>query len=149
MTAEPVPIVPLDDGNFTADTTTTISLGPCLCAGRPHDEDTAEILDEIPWGVLTDVGAIPTPSGRIAALALVGLVAWNLTDQDGNPVPITADTVGRLRPLRMATITEALDASYERTNRPLPNGSGAPSRRSRPGSASLTPTIRPHGKHTK
>jgi hypothetical protein len=148
MTAEPVPIVPLDDGNFVTDETTTVVLGECRCPGRPHEEDTAEVHVELPWDVLVDVGLL---SGAAAyrRLVLGALVAWNLADADGETVEINAATVGRLRQDRLDPIASAVNAAYERAKAPLPNASGAPSRRSRRESASPNPTIRPHAKRTR
>jgi hypothetical protein len=148
MTAEPVPIVPMDDGNFTTDATATVVLGECRCPGRPHDEDVAEVALELPWDVLVDVGLL---SGGAAyrRLVLGALISWNLTGADGDPVPVNGATVGRLRSDRLDPIAEAVNAAYERARAPLPNASGAPSRRSRRESASPNPTIRPRQRHTR
>jgi hypothetical protein len=146
MVVEPVPIVPQDDGNFTSDATTTVVLGECRCPGRPHDEDTAEVLLELPWETLVDVGLL---SGAAAYRRLIAgaLVAWNLVDADGEPAPLTE--VSRLRYDRLDPIADAVNAAYQRAQAPLPNASGAPSRRSRRESASANPTIRPRAKHTR
>jgi len=146
MTAEPVPLVPMDDGNFTSDATTTVVLGECRCPGRPHTEDTAEVLLELPWDVLVDVGLL---SGAAAYRRLVtgALIDWNLVDANGDPVPL--DFVSRLRADRLDPIASAVNAAFEKAQAPLPNGSGAPSRRSRRESASPNPTIRPRAKHTR
>jgi hypothetical protein len=146
MVAEPVPIVPQDDGNFTSDATTTGVLGEGRCPGRPHDEDTAEVLLELPWETLVDVGLL---SGAAAYRRLIAgaLVAWNLVDADGEPAPLTE--VSRLRYDRLDPIADAVNAAYKRAQAPLPNASGAPSRRSRRESASANPTIRPRAKHTR
>ena len=146
MVAEPVPIVPQDDGNFTSDATTTVVLGECRCPGRPHDEDTAEVYVELPWETLVDVGLL---SGAAAYRRLIAgaLVAWNLVDAQGEPVPLTE--VSRLRYDRLDPIADAVNAAYQRAQAPLPNASGAPSRRSRRESASVNPTIRPRAKRTR
>ena len=146
MVAEPVPIVPQDDGNFTTTDTATVVLGECRCPGRPHDEDTAEVLLELPWETLVDVGLL---SGAAAYRRLISgaLVAWNLVDADGEPVPLTE--VSRLRYDRLDPIADAVNAAYQRAQAPLPNVSGAPSRRSRRESASVNPTIRPRAKRTR
>jgi len=146
MVAEPVPIVPQDDGNFTSDATATVVLGECRCPGRPHDEDTAEVYVELPWETLVDVGLL---SGAAAYRRLIAgaLVAWNLVDAQGEPVPLTE--VSRLRYDRLDPIADAVNAAYQRAQAPLPNASGAPSRRSRRESASANPTIRPRAKHTR
>ena len=148
MTAEPVPIVPLDDGNFVTDATADVRLGDCRCPGRPHEEDTAEVLLELPWDVLVDVGML-NGGAAYRRLVLGALVSWNLVDIDGEPVPIGTDTVARLRPDRLDPIATAVNAAYERGQAPLPNAPGAPSRRSRRGSASPDPTIRPRARPTK
>jgi len=148
MTAEPVPLIPQDDGNFASDETTTVVFGACRCPGRPHAEDTAEVRVELPWATLVDVGTL---SGAAAyrALVLGGLVSWNLLDLSGEAVPIDASTVGRLRSDRLEALAGAVNASFERARSPLPNDSGAPSRPSRRESASPNPTIRPRARHTK
>jgi len=148
MTAEPVPIVPMDDGNFTSDATTTVVLGECRCPGRPHAEDTAEVSLELPWEVLVDVGLL-SGSAAYRRLVLGALVAWNLVDAAGEDVPVDASTVGRLRSDRLDPIASAVNDAYERAKAPLPNASSAPSRRSRRESASPNPTIRPRPRHTR
>jgi len=147
MTAEPVPL-PLEDGNFITDETATVVLGECRCPGRPHDEDTAEVLRELPWDVLVDVGLL---SGGAAYRRLVAgaLVDWNLLDSTGAPVPVNSTTVGRMRQDRLEPIAEAVNAAYERARSPLPNTSGARSRPSRQASASPNPTIRPRARRTR
>jgi hypothetical protein len=137
MTAEPMPIIPQDDGNFTSDATTAVVIGECRCPGRPHGEDTAEVYMELPWEVLVDVGTL---SGAAAyrRLILGALVSWNLTDADDEPVPVAS--VARLRSDRLEPIAVAVNTAYERARAPLPNASGAPSRRSRRESASPTLT---------
>jgi hypothetical protein len=146
MVAEPVPIVPQDDGNFTSDATAVVVLGECRCPGRPHDEDTAEVYVEVPWETLVDVGLL---SGAAAYRRLImgALVSWNLVDAEGEPVPLAE--VSRLRYDRLDPIADAVNAAYERAQAPLPNVSGAPSRRSRRESASANPTIRPRAKRTR
>jgi hypothetical protein len=148
MVAEPVPIVPMDDGNFTSEETVTVILGDCRCPGRQHEDDTAEVRTELPWDVLVDVGLL---AGGAAYRRLVSgaLVAWNLTDAEGDVVPITPQSVSRLRADRLDPIADAVNAAYERAQAPLPNASGAPSRRSRRVSASQDPTIRPRAKRTR
>ena len=148
MVAEPTPIVPQDDGNFSGDGTQTVVLGDCRCPGRPHDQDTAEVYEELPWDVLVEVG-LKTGAEAYRHLVYSALVAWNLTDSDGDPVPLTVHTVRRLRPDRLDPIANAVNAAYERAQAPLPNASGAPSRRSRRESASQNPTIRPRAKRTR
>jgi hypothetical protein len=146
MVAEPVPIVPQDDGNFTSDATTVVVLGECRCPGRPHDEDTAEVYVELPWETLVDVGLL---SGAAAYRRLImgALVGWNLVDAEGEPVPLAE--VSRLRYDRLDPIADAVNRAYQKAQAPLPNGSGAPSRRSRRESASVNPTIRPRAKRTR
>jgi len=138
----------MDNGNFASDATTTVPLGPCRCPGTPHDEDSAEVLDELPWDVLVEVGMLDGISAY-RRLVLGALVGWNLVDGDGQPVEITPALVGRLRADRLEPIAAAVNAAYQRAQAPLPNASGAPSRPSRPASASPNPTIRPRAKRGK
>ncbi len=143
MAAEPVQIVPLDDGNFTSEETKHVVIGPCLCPGRPHDEDTAEVYREPTWEVLIDVGTLAT--GAAYRRLVVGtLASWNLVDADGDPVPVSQ--VVRLKTGRLDAIAGAVNEAYDRAKEPLPNASGAPSRRPRRESASPNPTIRPRAR---
>jgi hypothetical protein len=148
MAAEPVPIIPLDDGNFVSDATREVVLGECRCPGRPHDADVAEVHVELPWDILVDVGLL-TGGAAYRRLVLGALISWNLTDAEGEPIPVDATTVARLRPDRLDPIADAVNDAYQRASAPLPNASGAPSRRSRRDSASANPTIRPHAKRTR
>ena len=148
MSAEPVPIVPLDDGNFTTDETTTVVLGECRCPGRPHLEDTADIYLELPWGALLGLEGLEGPR-LYQSLMLAAIVSWSLVDLAGEPIPVNAGTIGRLKRDRVEAMAEAINASLTRAMAQLPNASRAPSRLSRPGSASPNPTIRPHAKRTK
>ena len=145
---EPTPIVPQDDGNFVTDATASVVLGDCRCSGRPHDEDVAEVYVELPWDVLVDVGLL-IGAAAYRRLVLGALVSWNLVGADGEAIEINAATVGRLRQERLDPIASAVNAAFERARTPLPNVSGAPSRRSRRDSASLNPTIRPRARHTR
>lgn len=152
MTAEPTPIVPMDDGNFTSNATETIILGECRCPGRPHEEDTAEVYVELPWEVMVAVGLLEKAADDVADVAsraalkakayrgliLGALISWNLVDAEGNPVPISA--VARIRQDRLDPIAVAVNAAHERAQTPLPNAPGAPSRLSRRASASPNPT---------
>ena len=156
MIAEPVPIFPQDDGNFISEATETVRIGDCACPGRPHEQDEAEVYRELPWDVLADAGMLErTAAYRV--LVLGGVVSWNLVtngiDDEGNPasvpVPLIEATVRRLRKERLEPIAGAINAAYERAQAPLPNASGAPSRRSRRESASPNPTIRPRVRHTR
>ena len=147
MIAEPVPL-PVDDGNFISDATEVVVLGPCACPGRPHDEDTAEVAQELPWEVLVDVGLLEG-AAAYRRLVLGALVSWNLVDRDGEPVEISAATVGRLRSDRLDPIAGAVNAAYARAQEPLPNASRARSHPSRRASASQNPTIRPRAKRGK
>lgn len=149
MTAEPVPIVPMDDGNFASDETTTVVLGECRCPGRPHVEDTAEVRRELLWETFVDVEAATSGPAAIRRLVLGALVSWTCSDADGDVLPITEDIIRRMRQERLEPIVEAAGEVLTRMQAALPNASGAPSRRSRRESASQNPTIRPRGRHTK
>lgn len=131
------------NGNFISDGTRAVVLGPCLCPGTPHDEDTAQVLEEVPWDVLVDV-ELATGGEATRRLVAGTLAAWNLVDEDGDPVPLSF--VRRLRADRLDPIADAVRDAYERAKAPLPNGSAAPSRRSRQGSGSPDPTIRPRAR---
>ena len=149
MVAEPVPIVPQDDGNFTSNETEVVVLGDCRCPGRPHDQDTAELRKEVAWETLAYVSS--SSNDFIATRRLIAglLVSWDLVDADGDRVPISEDAVAGLRQERVENLVEPAVGALRRTRAPLPNASGAPSRRSRQGSASPNPTIRPRPRHTR
>lgn len=149
MSAEPVPLpVEPDDGNFISDATEVVVLGPCACPGRPHDEDTAEVVRELPWDVLVDVGLLEG-GAAYRRLVLGALVSWNLVDRHGKPIEISAAVIGRLRPDRLDPIAGAVNAAYARAQEPLPNASRARSHPSRRASASPNPTIRPRERRGK
>lgn len=137
-----------DNGNFLSDATRTVVLGECRCPGTPHEQDTAEVYEELPWDVLIDVGLLDGVAAY-RRLVLGALASWNLVDDDGEPVPILDETVTRLRSDRLEPIAGAVNEAYQRARAPLPNGSGAPSRPVRRGSAQPDPTIRPRGKRGK
>jgi hypothetical protein len=149
MTAEPIPIVPQDDGNFIGESTTTVVIGPCACPGRPHDQDTAALLDEVPWETISALPLCPNEFAATRKL-IAGLVSsWNLVDGNGDALPITEAMVRRFRQWRVEPLAGPAFAALQRSQAPLPNASGAPSRRSRRESASPNPTIRPRARHTR
>jgi len=133
--------VNLPEGAFIGEETATVELGPCTCPGAVHGTDTAEVWPELPWDVLTAVGLAASAADAYRTLAVGALVSWTILDADGLPVPINATTVRRLRPDRMTRLAGAINAAYERAEAALPNGSGAPSARSRPESAPSSPMI--------
>ena len=103
-----------------------LPLGPCDCPGTPHDEDWAELRKEISgadWYVIAQ-----GDTGRSLALVVAD---WNLVDNDGDRVPITAQT---LTDIDLATFNK-IDGWLEGHLRPptLPNASGGPSRNGRQG----------------
>ena len=85
------------NGNFISDGTRAVVLGPCLCPGTPHDEDTAQVLEEVPWDVLVDV-ELATGGEATRRLVAGTLAAWNLVDEDGDPVPVDGFAERRRRP---------------------------------------------------
>lgn len=78
----------------------------CSCPGTPHDGDVAELRPylDYPGGAeaLAAIASLDGDMGRMAELLgpifiRRGVVAWNLTDADGEPVPVTNDALDALR----------------------------------------------------
>jgi hypothetical protein len=144
---EPAVDPPLFVSRFAEPTRVdTVQLGPCRCPGTPHGEDTALMRSEIGDGELraaTAKGGFSDGTGVfngarsddqcIAEFTL----SWTLLGNDSQPAPITAAKT------RLALLAQINKASLA-NRRPLPNGSGAPSRASSRGSASRRRT-KPRG----
>lgn len=75
-------------GTFTK---TRIELGPCECPGSPHtDGDWAEVKQRLQFGDVRRIAAAMFAGDLVGTATMLGraIVAWNLVDDKGQPVPI-------------------------------------------------------------
>lgn len=133
------------DGRFAAIGTTSVDLGPCRCPGTPHpDGDSAEVYDRLGWDDIVDIGLADTEGAARRAVLARAIARWTLVanDGDGDPasVPISEATVRLLDDATRAALWAVAETAFRISAAPLPNASGAPSRRSRRESASPTRT---------
>lgn len=128
--------------------TKPVALGPCRCPGTPHaDGDSAVVRAQIGDGEAksaTVVGFAATggryydsAAGDNEAVARF-TISWTLVDGDGRAVPITPELVTLLDEDTRDTLARAIAESVGNRGGPLPNGSGAPSRRSSPATSSAS-----------
>lgn len=111
-----------------------VELGPCACAGTPHDVDWAELRRELAAAEWTALIA-----GDSARALSVIVADWNLTDEEGNAVPRTPSVMADLDVLTFQVIDGWTGQHLQFPT--LPNASGAPSRNGSKGSASRIQTI--------
>lgn len=126
----------------------TFDAGPCVCPGTPHERDTITHLADLGYDDVVAISAgatrtqvrmvdqgkgqpqkpevvfITDPFGIQVALLERMVTGWSYVDADGNPLPLNPR---RLRESIANPLAEKLDAIYEHSRRPLPNGSGGPS----------------------
>ena len=78
----------------------------CTCPGTPHDGDVAELRPYLDYpGGAEALAAIQSVGDDTARFAEVlgpvfirrGVVAWNLLDEDGEPIPVTREALDSLR----------------------------------------------------
>lgn len=108
-----------------------LSLGPCRCEGTPHGEDWADVrkaLSGAEWYL------VATGDSARGLSAIV--VDWSLTDDDGEPVPVTVETLAALD-LDTFKVIDGW-AGKHLTFPQLPNASAAPSDSGSRGSGSQT-----------
>lgn len=128
---------------FVADPTRPIStrridLGPCGCPGAPHESDWIDVYEVIAWDDLVDVAEAGTEGAARRRFHARAIHRWSFIDAEGRPVPVSEDTVRLLSPAALDALAGPLAEVLERSR--LPNGRGAPSPRSRRGSASSPQT---------
>lgn len=130
----------------------------CLCPGAPHPSDTITVRSEYGYGdalklakAAVQYRVVQNKKGEPVvlpyedaflqeeALLALGVKAWTLLDADGNPVPVGLPTILLLPPDVGEQVSTAINALYEASKVPVPNGSGAPSRASTPGSSAARP----------
>ncbi len=130
--------------------TDVLSLGPCQCPGKPHEQDEAVYRLELGGGEEARAGAFGWAStggsyfdweAARSKLIEIGVVRWNLLNDEGEPMPATAATAGLLDQETRDLIATKLDEVTAR-NGPLPNASSARSRGSSRASASPSRTTR-------
>jgi hypothetical protein len=87
-------------------TSVAVPIGPCQCSGTPHEDgDVVELRERLSLAQGTQVqtviimarnaGQAPEiVTGLLAEAYLrVGVMAWNLVDDKGKPLPVTPDTI--------------------------------------------------------
>jgi hypothetical protein len=138
-----------------ADPTATapVSLGPCQCPGRPHEQDEATVRWQLGASALARIGRAELdgavnhdPMAAYRQQVIETLVSWNLlidgpADDGGKPVavPINARSIAELDIDTLKTLAEGADELISNKGQ-VPNASGAPSPASPRGSASRTRT---------
>lgn len=81
-----------------------VPLGECLCPDSPHDEDYALLRPRLlPGDAIAALSALrpdvdSATLQRDIGLSLLrgGLIAWNIRDEDGEPIPLDAVEDGSL-----------------------------------------------------
>ena len=76
---------------------------PCYCPGKPHERDEYQLADELSTEAgIAAATVLATADGESAAAAVTGammrngvIIGWNLVDEDGQLLPITAANVGK------------------------------------------------------
>lgn len=84
-----------------------VELGPCECAGQPHEADLVYLAPTLSMpGGMAAQGAIQAAGSDAVRLQELladiwvryGVTGWNLLDDKGNPIPLTADNIARALP---------------------------------------------------
>jgi hypothetical protein len=125
----------------------------CPCPGTPHEQDKITHRTELGAGELESVGQYGWQRGMSAAgtsfydesaamsmLVQKAVVRWSFTDSDGDAMPVNVRTADLLPESIRSALRERLEAASAwdtvATGPPVPNASGAPSRRTSRASAS-------------
>lgn len=135
-----------------------ITLGPCQCPGKPHAVDSARMKgpEELRYGdvrrIRGAVGMASTDALGLANSMLLSRVVswWNLTDEDGHPIPITVDAIDEMHPDQALKLMAAIDddegyavaLGIQKATVPLPpeNGESSPAG---PGASPTSETSQP------
>jgi hypothetical protein len=122
--------------------------GPCRCDGKPHPEDTVEILTELPYGAEGAMGAagwarsdkvFDFVAARLKLLELA-VVSWNFLGPNGTPWEPSQTTVALLDKQTANWIATEINAAVTAKGKgSLPNGSGGSSRNGSSETRSRTP----------
>lgn len=83
-----------------------VDVGPCRCAGTPHDSDVVYLHGETTAALgLAAYAAIAAAEGvedqrlRLGMAYLIhGVAEWTFLADDGTPIPVTPETVSRALP---------------------------------------------------
>lgn len=85
------------------DTPVEVAIGPCECPGTPHaDGDLVYLAPRLSMaggmaaqGVISEAAGDPIKLQELLASLWLryGVVGWNLTDDDGRPVPVNESTL--------------------------------------------------------
>lgn len=107
---------------------TTVPVRACACPGTPHDRDEVYLLPEIGLeGGLVAEQQLIDHSGdaslltRLWATTFVryGATGWNLTDEEGDPVPFDVDALLASYEMGRAVADAASDLYTQQVMRPL------------------------------
>ena len=112
--------------------TVKLDLGPCECAGSPHESDWAIAKDRLSYGDVRRVVWGAEVGGGLGQqqLAVRALLEWNLTTTEkGKTVPlaISGEAIDDLTPRQAGLLLRELNREDYLLGGPLPNPSGAPS----------------------
>ena len=122
--------------------TFTVDLGPCDCPVQgKHERDTADIQRRLSGIDQLAVSSADDLRGQTLRLFNRAIRSWSLIDEKGEPVPLDVEHLALLDDRTVSVILDAWNSQAE--DEPLPNGSGAPSQDSSPGSASPSPVVQP------
>lgn len=126
----------------------------CPCEGAPHEKDTVTVKSQYGYGDLTDIQAkclrfipvkqddgttqiqaISDPAAEHYALLEVAIQGWTFLEDDGSPIPVSADNIRALRDEIGNAIGARVNALYLESKRRqlVPNPSSGRSRPSSPG----------------
>lgn len=95
---------------FDREPDVPVIIGPCLCPGEPHDGGDVVFLAPVlsaPGGMAAQGAIESADSGRDLVRLQEelwrvyrdhGVVSWNLTDEDGEPVPLTSSNLEQALP---------------------------------------------------
>jgi hypothetical protein len=84
-----------------------VELGPCECTGQPHEADLVYLAPTLSMsggmaaqGAIQQAGTDPVRLQELLADIWVrhGVTGWNLLDDKGNAIPLTADNIARALP---------------------------------------------------
>lgn len=128
--------------------TATLDLGECRCPGTPHERDEYVYRTELgdaeegragAYGWASTAGRFfDWAAARAMLVAEIAGISWNLTGNDGEPVPMRAETAILLDDATLSAMARAVDDAQTAFRSPLPNASAAPSRATSRASGSRT-----------
>lgn len=88
------------------------TMGPCECpeidGKRPHKEDTFGYKSRLLFGDWRKIGAAQ-PDMKTAVLIMQAMTDWTLTDEDGEPLPISIEVLDALSLRQSSKLVNLLD----------------------------------------